>query len=340
MARSTVSKKLQLARAWVSRNPVWCSWQVNYRCNFHCNFCNYWIDPMGDEPEMSPADFRAGAKKLADLGTLMISMAGGEPFIRHDMVEIVAALAKWHFPFVTTNGWFITPELARDLWDAGLWGASVSIDYAEAAKHDKRRGMPGCFDRAVAALERLSGSRTHRHQRVNWMSVLMDDNLDQIEPMIRMAADRGAYFMVQPYGVRKTGSQRWLHENDGTVSQHLLKLRARYPNFLSNPYFLSRFDEALNGGVPGCKAGRGFFNIDSTGDIAVCVEERAHPVANLYRDSARDIVRALRGDDTPNHCTACWYNCRGEVESLYKPVGVLKSLPTFLMDRGRAPARV
>jgi MoaA/NifB/PqqE/SkfB family radical SAM enzyme len=171
------------------------------------------------------------------------------------------------------------------------------------------------------------------------MSVLFDDNLDQMEPMVRLAAERGAYFMVQPYGVRKTGSERWLHENDGTVSQHLLKLRAKYPNFLSNPYFLSRFDEALNGGVTGCKAGRGFFNIDSTGDIAVCVEERGHPVANLFRDSAATIVRALRGDETPSRCTACWYNCRGEIESLYNPVGVVKSLPTFLMDRGRAPAR-
>lgn len=338
MPRSTISKKLQLARAWVSRSPVWCSWQVNYKCNFKCGFCNYWIDPMGDQPEMTPADFRMGGRKLSELGSLMISLAGGEPFIRHDMVEIVSVLSQWHFPFVTTNGWFITRELAGELFSAGLWGVSVSIDYADAARHDQRRGMPGSFDRALAAIEHFGAARRHAHQRVNWMSVLMEDNLDQIEPMIRMAAERGAYFMVQPYGVRKTGSKRFLRGSDGSVSDYLLKLRSRYPNFLSNPYFLSRFDDAFNGGVPGCKAGRGFFNIDSTGDIAVCVEEREHPVANLFRDSTQQIVRALRGDQTPSRCTACWYNCRGEIESLYNPLGVIKSLPTFLVDRGRAPA--
>jgi MoaA/NifB/PqqE/SkfB family radical SAM enzyme len=315
---------------------MWCAWQVNYRCNFRCNFCPYWYDPMGDEPETSVAGFRAGSQKLAELGTLFVSLAGGEPLVRPDIVEIAEAVAEHHFPFVTTNGWFVTRELARDLFDAGLWGASVSIDYANAEQHDRRRGVPGGFERALAAIEHFSRARRHKWQRVNWMAVLLEDNLDQIEPMLRMAAQRGAYFMVQPYGVPKTGNRRFLH-NGGGVGKYLIELRRKYPNFLSNPYFLERFDQALNGGVPNCKAGRAFFNIDSTGDIAVCVERRDKPVANLYEHSAREIVRRLHADDTRKRCTACWYNCRGEIESLYDPIGCFKSLPTLLFDRGRAP---
>jgi MoaA/NifB/PqqE/SkfB family radical SAM enzyme len=339
LARSTIQKKVQLARAWATRRPVWCAWQVSYRCNFRCTFCRYWIDPMGDQPELSVADFRAGCRKLAEWGTLLVSLAGGEPLIRPDIVEIVAAVAQQHMPFLTTNGWFSTPELAQELMAAGLWGASVSIDYADAARHDRRRGMPGAFERAVAALEHFSAARRYKWQRVNLMAVLMDDNLDQIEPMIRIAAERDAYFMVQPYGVRKTGATRFICPNDGTVSRYLLELRRQQVNFLSSPYFLSRFDQALDGGVPGCRAGRGFFSIDSRGDIAVCVEERARPVANLYEHSAREIARRLRSDATPRRCRACWYNCRGEIESLNDPWGVMKSLPTFLWDRGRPPAR-
>jgi MoaA/NifB/PqqE/SkfB family radical SAM enzyme len=209
------------------------------------------------------------------------------------------------------------------------------VDYANAEQHDRRRGTPGAFERALAAIERFSAARRYKWQRVNWMCVLMEDNLDQVETMIRMAADRGAYFMIQPYGVRKTGATRFVHRNDGTVGAHLVKLRERYPNFLSNPYFLTRFDAALNGGVPGCRAGRGFFSIDSTGGIAVCVEERDRPVANMYSDSNGEIVRRLRNDKTPRQCRACWYNCRGEIESLYDPWGMVMSLPTLLFDRGR-----
>ncbi|MBP7747277.1 MAG: radical SAM protein [Phycisphaerae bacterium] len=337
MARSPFQKKAHLARAWLSRHPVWCAWQVNYRCNFRCAFCRYWVDPMGDAPELSVADFRAGSEKLSQLGALLVSLAGGEPLIRPDIVDIVAAIGEWHFPFLTSNGWFSTPELARDIFDAGAWGVSISLDYAEAEPHDRRRGMPGAFARALRAVEHFSAARRYQWQRVNWMAVLMEDNLEHIEPMIKLAAERGAYFMVQPYGARKTGATRFIHANDGTVSAYLLELRRKYTNFLSNPYFLARFDAALNGGVGGCRAGRGFFSIDSTGDVAVCVEERARPVANLYRDSAQEIVRRMRADTMARNCTACWYNCRGEIESLYDPWGLVQSLPTLLFDRGRPP---
>jgi len=339
LARTAVEKKFHLLRAYLAGCPVWCAWQVNYRCNFRCLFCRYWADPMGDAPELSVADFEVGSRKLAQLGSLLISLAGGEPLIRPDIVGIVAAVGEWHFPFITTNGWFSTPELAADLMDAGLWGVSVSIDYAVPERHDRRRGMPGAFERALAAVEHFAAARKHKWQRVNWMAVLMDDNLDQIEPMVRMAADRGVYFMVQPYGARKTGTTRFAHPSDGRVSDFLLNLRAKYPNFLSNPYFLSRFDMALDGGVPGCRAGRGFFSIDSTGQIAICVEERSRPVADLFRHSAWQIVQRLRRDRVAAKCRACWYNCRGEVESLYDLWGLAMSLPTLLFDRGRPPVQ-
>lgn len=327
-------KKWRLFRAWSGRHPIWCTWQLTYRCDYRCGFCHYWKDPMGNQPEQTVEMFELGARKLAKMGTMLISLAGGEPFLRDDVPQIVRAVAQYHFPFVTTSGWHMTPALARELFEAGLWGASVSLDYADAARHDKRRGRKGAFERALRALEYLSEARVHRWQRVNLMCVLMHDNLDQVEKLIELAAERDAYFMIQPYGTRKTGSQQFVHQNDG-VSTRLLDLRGRYHNFLSNRVFLSRFDEALNGGVPDCKAGRAFFNIDSAGDIAICVEERGGSVANLYRDPMRTIVEKLRRASDCNTCTDCWYNCRGEVEMLYHPVGVLKSLPTLFNDAGR-----
>jgi MoaA/NifB/PqqE/SkfB family radical SAM enzyme len=334
---STAQKKFRLYRAWSGGHPVWCTWQVTYRCNFRCRFCHYWRDPMGLAPEQSLEDIRVGSQKLAQMGSMLISLAGGEPLLRNDIVDVAAAVAKFHLPFITTNGWDVTPDLAQALYNAGLWGVSVSIDYADADRHDKARGRPGAFNRAVAALATLARARRKDYQRVNLMAVLLHDNLDQMEPLVRLAAEHDAYFMVQPYGQRKTGSDRFVHER-GYVSQQLLDLKSRYPNFLSNRTFLGRFDEALNGGVPGCRAGRAFFNIDSTGDIAICVEERSNPVANLYRDSAANITRALKAEARRNTCQACWYNCRGEVEMLYHPVGIWRSLPDFFFNRGRTPA--
>ena len=58
----------------------------------------------------------------------------------------------------------------------------------------------------------------------------------------------------------------------------------------------------------------------------------------MYRDQIGTILRRLRADSCDNRCTECWYNCRGEVESLYHPYSLLRSLPTLLVDQGRAKA--
>lgn len=333
---SPAAKKRRLFRSWTSGHPLWCAWQVTYRCNFRCRFCQYWHDPMGQAEEPSVAQYADGARKLASYGTMLVSLAGGEPLLRHDVPDIVAAVAEYHFPFVTTNGWFLTPQVARDLMQAGAWGVSVSIDYADPRRHDAARGVDGAWRQAWRAIEMLDAARVYPFQRVNVMSVLLDDNIDDLEKLIAMAAERNAYFMIQPYGQLKTGSSKFAH-NDGPVAPRLLDLRSRWPNFLSNPYYLERFDRFLHGGIEGCQAGRAFFNIDSTGDVAICVERKAQPVANLYRDSGALIHQRLRQACRGNSCKACWYNCRGEVESLYSAEGLWKSLPTYIYDRGRAP---
>ena len=36
---SPLVKRLRLARTFFSGAPMWCSWQVTYRCMFRCEFC-------------------------------------------------------------------------------------------------------------------------------------------------------------------------------------------------------------------------------------------------------------------------------------------------------------
>ncbi|MCX5684648.1 MAG: radical SAM protein [Planctomycetota bacterium] len=195
---TTRQKKLRLVRAYLSGAPVWCAWQVTYRCNFRCRICGYWKEPHTAAEELSVEQFERGAANLAIGGSRLINLAGGEPLLRPDLEGIVEALARQHFPFLTTNGWHVDPKRASALWRAGLWGVSVSVDYADTARHDAQRGRPGALDEALRAVETFRNTRTARHQRVNIMSVLTADNQDSLEGVVALADKMGVNFMVQP----------------------------------------------------------------------------------------------------------------------------------------------
>jgi len=330
--------RLRLARAFLSGAPVWCTWQVTYRCPLRCRFCDYWRLPAAKSEERPPADFARGSRNLARLGTLMVSLAGGEPLLRDDLEHVIAAVARHHITFVTTCGYGLTADRARALWDAGLWGASVSIDYADPARHDAARGRVGAFDHAVRALEHLSTTRTTWFQQVNLMAVLMHDNLDDLDDLAALALKHRANFMVQPYSPAKTGCRDFLPR--APVVPTVTALKQRWPNVLSNRWFLGRFDEYLNGGVAGCAAGVRFFNIDHRGRVSPCVEQMDAPVGSILEAPIEVLLRRLRRSAADakragQTCRACWYNCRGETEALRTVRGFLEGLPTYLVGPWR-----
>ena len=156
-------------------------------------------------------------------------------------------------------------------------------------------------------------------------TMIMNDNLDDMEGLLKLAKHIGANFMVQPYSDIKTGDASKNHP--AAVSERLLELHGKYPNFLSNPNFLKRFDEAARGKISGCMAGRVFFNIDNYGNVAKCVEHRQTPIGNVIHDPISELLKRLKQENRSNKCQACWYNCRGEIESLYTFQGLKASLP-------------
>jgi hypothetical protein len=114
------------------------------------------------------------------------------------------------------------------------------------------------------------------------------------------------------------------------ASNHLIALKKKYPNFISNQAFLGKFDNFFQHGIDGCRAGQAFFNIDNFCNVAICVEKRYAPVGNLVTDSLTDIFAALRREHLKNSCHTCWYICRGEVEVLYTANGLRHFIPLVL----------
>ena len=233
------------------------------------------------------------------------------------------------------------------LLDPGLapQGAHVLSAYVQFAPYALRatdwdREREALARIAIKAIEQLMEARTDRSfQRVQIISVLTDDNLDEMPKLCELARDMGVYWQVQPYSVMKTGNERQRHLAGAT--EMLLGLKDRYPDTVhSNRVYLEKFDQAANDGVDGCIAGKAMFNIDNRMVVSKCVEfNESEPVGNLRTDSMQQVLARLRAAHAANTCSACWYSCRGEVEVLYSARGFANSVPSLLWQSGGEQAR-
>lgn len=295
---------------------VHCNLQVTYRCNFRCQICDFWKTAHDPAQELTLDDVRVIGRKLNRLGTLIVSLAGGEPLVRTDLEEIITLLnAAGHFPILITNGWYVDAARAQSLLQAGLQEISVSVDYRDPAKHDAQRGCPGSWEHAVAALQLLHRARPDRRNRVHMITVLMDDNLDEIEPLIRLARELGVTYMVNLYSWNRGAKTRRLpHQR---VTAHLLDLKRRYPEFISLTSYLEQMDRAVaDGGIGDCQTGRLLLNIDHRGRVARCTETLDETVGSILTDDIDVLRERLLAAQREQSCAQCWTSCRGFAESM------------------------
>jgi len=111
---------------------VWCAWQVTYRCNFRCKICSYWSQVHTAAEELT-AEFDAGRQPRA-VRSMLINLAGGEPLLRPTCGGRGGAGPPGIFRSSPPSGWAVTAERPGELWQAGMWGQAVSIDYATRAR--------------------------------------------------------------------------------------------------------------------------------------------------------------------------------------------------------------
>jgi pyruvate-formate lyase-activating enzyme len=104
------------------------SWlEVTKACNLHCEGCYRKNDPKDHKPLDAIKRDLAIFKKYRK--TDGVSLAGGDPLVHPDIVEIVRLVAQEGLkPIVNTNGLALDKPLLRDLKRAGAAGFTFHID--------------------------------------------------------------------------------------------------------------------------------------------------------------------------------------------------------------------
>ena len=127
-----------------------------YRCQCRCPHCYSSAPDRRQHVEMDTERWKAVLDQAKALGVLEASFSAGEPLMREDIVDLVRhAHDIGLLTRISTNGLLLTRELVGRLKEAGLTQCGVSIDDTDPEVHDRWRGVPGAFGRALEGIRLL-----------------------------------------------------------------------------------------------------------------------------------------------------------------------------------------
>ncbi len=295
---------VKYARLRLRRRPVLVHFEVTMRCNARCPFCDYWKT----DPSLKAQELASFADAARAFDPMMVAFTGGEPLLRADLEEIVAAVDgairhKWMT--LLTHGAMLSVERARALWVAGIGQFGISLDYLDE-RHDRARGIPGLAAKILANAERIRAEG----MTVRFNTVIKDDNLDDILPLVERAASMrvGVNFSVYTDFKNGNGVHRIRSEQQAQLREviaQLLAFKRRRRGIISNSdYYLSEIPRWVAGEMTEpCRSGQDTVHIDPYGGIRRCPD---FPVDGHWRDYA---------GYAPIACDRCFYACRGEAQA-------------------------
>lgn len=184
------SESIAVKHARVLRGVTGAVLNLTNRCNLRCLHCfnSSTQDPAVDE--LSDDEVMGVVDELARTQPYNVCFSGGEPLLRRRLLlqsaeRLAAAGIRTS---LVTNGWLITPEVARELYQARIGEVEVSLDGATPATHDALRGLPGAHRRALAAIHNLAVAGVETAISFT----LTQDNGGEFADLCRQAAALGA----------------------------------------------------------------------------------------------------------------------------------------------------
>ena len=293
--------------AWLTatRMPVLVHFEVTMRCNARCGFCDYWkTDPSAKAQELG-----SYADAARYFNPMLVTFTGGEPTLRRDLEDLVAGVANaitLRYITLITHGAMLSPDRARSLWDAGVDQFNISLDYLDG-RHDTARGIPGLTARILATADAM---RTGGIGGIRFNTVIKDDNLGQLVPIVRQAAALGIGVNFSVYTANKNGNATHVlgegrqRELEQVIAELLAYKRRRRGVITNSDHYLEQIPRYTRGEITEpCRSGIRTIHVDPAGYVKRCPD---FPADFHWRDFERY---------TPVDCNACYYACRGEAQA-------------------------
>lgn len=320
----------------LDRSPIVVAWEMTRACALRCVHCRADAQPWRDPRELTTDEGRRLIDEVAELGTRILVLTGGDPFMRPDVFELVAharndGLEVGLSPTATARA--SRANLQRAI-TAGASTIHLSLDGAAAESHDAFRGVRGSFERTLHSIRvaRELGAR------VQVATTACRRNVTELPATAELLAELGAtlwtVFFLVPVGRGRFEDMLDATETE-RVLEWLIDVAARSPfrvRTVCAPQL--RRIAAQRGSPPGVVPavttdGRGFCFVSHRGEVwpsgflpISAGNVRETPLAPIYRESPLFIAlrdpRRLEG-----RCGRCPYAfpCGGSRARAYALTG-------------------
>lgn len=277
--------------------PLMAQVVVTRYCNLSCGYCNEYDKVSRPVPK---EELIRRIDHLADLGTMLITLTGGEPLLHPQLDELVAHVVRRGMVCTSiSNGYPLTRTWIRRLNEAGLFLLQMSIDNIEPNEVSQK---------SLTKLERkLDLLQEHASFNVNINAVLGSCSPSDTRRLVDAVESRGFYMTV---GL--------LHDSHGQVDPGLAgdELASLYEEMRNRSrksiwHFQGEGweDEMLRTGASPwkCRAGARYLYVDEFGAVAYCSQRRDAPGIPLLSYTRADVLRAFH---TPKGCErSCTISC-------------------------------
>jgi len=301
------------ARAQKLNIPLSVQLDLTYRCNERCVHC--YLD-HDDHGEMTTAEIKHLLDEMADAGVFILTLSGGEIFLRKDFFEILEHARRLMFCVkLKSNAVLVREREAARLRDLNIESIQVSIYSHRPDVHDAITLIPGSLKRSVDAIRYLKSQGL----KVIIANVLMTQNMQDYPGVRALAKELGVECTLDPTvtpmmdGNRSTVGLGVGHEVLHQVFRDT-SLVGDIDEFCAIPPAAGEDDLES---TP-CSAGHTACYVSPYGDVFPCVQfplptgnVRTQRFIDIWRHSDQmNEVRSIRLKDLTT-CTSCTHvsNC-------------------------------
>lgn len=250
------------------------------RCNLACTYCNEYDDFSKPVPVQTMLE---RLDHLADLGTGIITLSGGEPLLHPELDQLIAHMrSRKVLACMITNGYLLTADRVKRLNDAGLDHMQISID--NVMPDDVSKKSLKVLDKKLQVLSE------HAVFHVNINSVV-GGGIHNPEDALAVGKRALELGFSSTIGIIHDGDGqlRPLGDRERAVYQEMRSMEKRHFTKYS-----SFFQDAIAHGRPRewrCRAGSRYLYICEDGLVHYCSQQRGYPAKPLEQYSRADIRR-------------------------------------------------